>query len=88
MQEIPKVEPITMELAQPVIATDFQIDLLIAIDDWKEDKENAWLKLSKLLARAYDKEHDKTIYKHQCGHCKRFSPLPFLIPGDLINGQD
>lgn len=20
------------------------------------------------------------IYKHQCGHCQRFSPLPFLIP--------
>jgi hypothetical protein len=27
---------------------------------------------------------DPTIYKHQCGHCSRLSPLPFLIPGYLI----
>jgi hypothetical protein len=29
---------------------------------------------------------DPTIYKHRCGHCWRFSPLPFLIPGYLIGG--
>ena len=29
---------------------------------------------------------DPTIYKHQCGHCRRLSPLPFLIPGYLMGG--
>jgi hypothetical protein len=29
---------------------------------------------------------DPTIYQHQCGHCRRFSPLPFLIPGYLMEG--
>jgi len=31
---------------------------------------------------------DPTIYKHQCGHCSRLSPLPFLIPGYLIQQQE
>lgn len=35
--------------------------------------------LETVQAMLADMEPDM-IYKHQCGHCHRFSPLPFLIP--------
>lgn len=30
---------------------------------------------------------DPTIYKHQCGHCSRWSVLPFLVPGYLLEAR-
>jgi hypothetical protein len=35
--------------------------------------------LSTIMSMQAEMEPDM-IYKHQCGHCQRFSPLPFLIP--------
>ena len=49
------------------------------------DRLNAEIK--RLRAEVERLTADPTIYKHQCGHCSRFSPLPFLIPGYLIGGQ-
>jgi predicted secreted protein len=44
-------------------------------------------KFRALVEKAINKEADMTIYKHQCGHCHRFSPLPFLIPGDILDDR-
>lgn len=37
------------------------------------------LTLESLISRCADLDGEKMIYKHQCGHCQRFSPLPFEV---------
>lgn len=49
-------------------------DLACALEGHRLRAEIEWLRA------------DPTIYKHQCGHCHRMSPLPFLIPGYLLGG--
>jgi hypothetical protein len=52
-----------------------------------EAKDKTHERLEKLIERCYDKKEDETIYKHQCGHCTRFSPLPFLVPGAILHDK-
>jgi hypothetical protein len=61
---------------QIVLSTTVDADLL---RDAKDEIERLRAEVERLTA-------DPTIYKHKCGHCWRFSPLPFLIPGYLIAG--
>lgn len=54
---------------------------------WKEQHEDARQKLEALIERCVDKDSvidgEKVIYKHKCGHCLRFSPLPFGVHIEL-----
>ena len=53
---------------------------------YREQFAAARTEIERLRAEVERLSADPTIYKHQCGHCSRFSPLPFLIPGYLIGG--
>ncbi len=50
------------------------------------ERETLWAEIERLRAEVERLTADPMIYKHQCGHCSRFSPLPFLIPGYLMGG--
>jgi hypothetical protein len=44
-----------------------------------EELKESWQNITSLISRATDLDGEKVIYKHQCGHCQRFSPLPFMV---------
>jgi hypothetical protein len=69
---------------QIVLSTTVDADLL---RDAKAEIERLRAHLAAERAEVERLRADPTIYKHQCGHCSRFSPLPFLIPGYLMGGQ-